>query len=176
MVEAARARRIPTRPLATRRPRVENDFFAVSTYLSTATVLYKKGGFTPAEIQKLRDHTKAMSFEEIYYPGIPFDASATDKVLADYRNAIFSDAPSDVQPATLPACDRPDGSRSGTGADPSGPDESGSGPAPEGPARHHDGAARLACARLRGMGRHRQALRLRRATRSPTTGPISRPT
>ena len=128
MVEAARA----ADPDAASRDTpaaVENDFFAVSTYLSTATVLYKKGGFTPPEIQKLRDHTKAMSFEEIYYPGIPFDASATDKVLADYRNAIFSDAPSDVQPATAGATD-PTGADP-TGADPSGPDESGSGPAPK---------------------------------------------
>ncbi len=72
---------------------IENSLFAVSTYLSTATVLYKKGGFTPAEVATLRAHTRAMSFDDIYYPGIPFDASATDKLLADYRNAIFSDAP-----------------------------------------------------------------------------------
>lgn len=92
LVEAARA----VDPDAARRDKpeaVENDFFAVSTYLSTATVLYKRGGFTPEEVAKLRDHTHAMSFDDIYYPGIPYDASQTDRVLTDYRNAIFSDAP-----------------------------------------------------------------------------------
>ena len=34
-------------------------FFVASTYLSTATVLYKRGGFTPEEIAKLREHTQA---------------------------------------------------------------------------------------------------------------------
>ncbi len=72
---------------------IARDFFATSTYLSTATVLYKRGGFTEAEIAKLRDHTRAMSFDEIYYPGMPFDAAATDGVLTNYRNAIFADAP-----------------------------------------------------------------------------------
>ncbi len=72
MVEAARA----VAPDAATRDTpaaVENSFFAVSSYLSTATVLYKKGGFTPAEIATLRDHTHAMSFDDIYWPGIPFD-------------------------------------------------------------------------------------------------------
>ena len=49
---------------------IADRFFVVSTYLSTATVLYKRGGFTPEEIAKLRDHTRAMSFDEIYYPGL----------------------------------------------------------------------------------------------------------
>ena len=54
----ARATSIPTH--------VANDFFVASSYLSTATVLYKQGGFTADEIAKLRDHTQAMSFDEIY--------------------------------------------------------------------------------------------------------------
>ena len=41
-----------------------------SSYLSTTTVLYKRGGFTADEIAKLREHTAAMSFDEIYYPGL----------------------------------------------------------------------------------------------------------
>ena len=93
VAEAARA--VDPDAAARGEPRaIENSLFAVSTYLSTATVLYKKGGFTPAEVATLRDHTHAMSFDDLYYPGIPFDAAATDKLLADYRNAIFSDAPS----------------------------------------------------------------------------------
>ena len=34
-------------------PDIARDFYVVSSYLSTATVLYKRGGFTPAEIEKL---------------------------------------------------------------------------------------------------------------------------
>ncbi|MER2606589.1 MAG: hypothetical protein ABTQ29_12205 [Siculibacillus sp.] len=67
------------------------SFFAVSSYLSTTTVLYKRGGFTEAEIAKLRAHTKAMSFEEIWAPGMVVDRSAADGILADYRNQIFFD-------------------------------------------------------------------------------------
>jgi hypothetical protein len=72
---------------------VANCFFVVSSYLSTATVLYKRGGFTPNETAKLRAHTRAMSFDEIYYPGFAFDAKDAATVLADYRNSIFPDAP-----------------------------------------------------------------------------------
>ena len=51
-----------------------NSFFVASSYLSTATVLYKNGGFTPEEIEKLRAHTRAMSFDEIYSPGFVYDS------------------------------------------------------------------------------------------------------
>ena len=34
---------------------IADRFFVASSYLSTATVLYKRGGFTPEEIDKLRD-------------------------------------------------------------------------------------------------------------------------
>ena len=68
------------------------DFFVASSYLSTATVLYKRGGFTEAEITALRAHTHAMSFDEVYWPGIAYDATQTDGVLTNYRNSIFSDA------------------------------------------------------------------------------------
>ena len=58
-----------------------DSFFVVSSYLSTATVLYKNGGFTPDEIAKLRKHTRNMSFDEIYYPGFVYDVSQTDSTL-----------------------------------------------------------------------------------------------
>lgn len=66
-----------------------NDIFAVSSYLSTTTVLFKRGGFTAAEIAKLRNHTRAMSWDEVYYPGMAFDGSRTEQLLADYRASIF---------------------------------------------------------------------------------------
>ncbi len=69
-----------------------SSFFVASSYLSTATVLYKNGGFTPEEIDKLRAHTRAMSFDEIYSPGFVYDSSQTDSMLAGYVEQIFSGA------------------------------------------------------------------------------------
>ena len=87
-----------------------NSFFVASSYLSTATVLYKNGGFTPDEIEKLRAHTRAMSFDEIYSPGLSYNSSQTDSTLAGYVEQIFAGAaggppvaePSDVADATAP--------------------------------------------------------------------------
>jgi spermidine synthase len=79
-----------------------NSFFVSSMYLSTATVLYKNGGFTPEEIEKLRAHTRAMSFDEIYSPGFVYDPSQTDRTLAGYVEQIFAGAaggPPAAQPA-----------------------------------------------------------------------------
>lgn len=67
------------------------SFFVVSSYLSTTTVLYKRGGFTAAEIAKLQAHTRAMSFDEIYVPGVVYDATQTARVLEDFQNHIFGD-------------------------------------------------------------------------------------
>jgi spermidine synthase len=76
------------------------SFFVTSTYLSTATVLYKRGGFTPEEITKLREHTRAMSFDEIYYPGFKYDTTQTAEVLEGYRNQIFSEGEQPDPPVT----------------------------------------------------------------------------
>jgi spermidine synthase len=83
---------------------IAESFFVVSSYLSTATVLYKSGGFTTEEIAKLRAHTRAMSFDEIYYPGFAYDSKQTASVLEGYRNQIFfeSNAP-DVPDITTKA-------------------------------------------------------------------------
>ncbi len=73
---------------------IADRFFVVSNYLSTTTVLYKRGGFTPAELEKLRQHTRAMSFDEVYSPGTSFDVGDSSKLLSDYRAQIFgNDAP-----------------------------------------------------------------------------------
>jgi spermidine synthase len=75
---------------------IADRFFVVASYLSTATVLYKRGGFTAEEVDKLREHTRALSFDEIYSPGFAYDASQTAKVLEDYRKQIFdTDSPSE---------------------------------------------------------------------------------
>ena len=66
-----------------------NSFFVASSYLSTATVLYKNGGFTPDEIEKLRAHTHAMSFDEIYSPGFFYDSSQTEQHASRLCRADF---------------------------------------------------------------------------------------
>ena len=80
---------------------IANRFFVAATYLSTATVLYKRGGFGAEEIAKLREHTRAMSFDEIYYPGFDYDPSQTADVLEGYQSQVFSegDAGKDNDPA-----------------------------------------------------------------------------
>ncbi len=75
------------------------SFYVVSSYLSTTTVLYKRGGFSPADIAKLSAFTHSLSFDEIYYPGMSFDVSRTEKLLTDYNAQIFGG----LVDATLPA-------------------------------------------------------------------------
>jgi hypothetical protein len=76
-----------------RGPAIAQDFYVVSAYLSTATVLYKQGGFTAQEIAKLREHTRAMSFDDIYYPGIKVDTAELPQLLQDYRDQFFYAGP-----------------------------------------------------------------------------------
>ena len=73
---------------------ISRDFFVASSYLSTTTVLYKRGGFTAADIATLSQHTASMSFDEIYSPGLKVDLAKADHVFADFRSTIFSTAAS----------------------------------------------------------------------------------
>jgi SAM-dependent methyltransferase len=77
-------------------PNIARDFYVASSYLSTATVLYKNGGFTADDIAKLNAHTKAMSFDEIYYPGLKVDESELAQILQDYHDQfLFEGTPPD---------------------------------------------------------------------------------
>jgi predicted membrane-bound spermidine synthase len=94
-------------------------FYAVSSYLSTTTVLYKRGGFTTDDIGKLRAHTHAMSFDELTWPGFVFDPTQTDATLQAYRAGIFGTAAASANGAATPADDT---SAAGANmADPTGP-------------------------------------------------------
>src|SRR5262249_31810014 len=96
IVEAARSLNVP---------RLSQSFFAVSSYLSTTTVLFKKGGFTSADIAKLRAHTAEMSFDEVYFPGVAADTIDIANVLDSYRRQMPSRQPapsSDQSAARLP--------------------------------------------------------------------------
>ena len=115
---------------------IANKFFVVSSYLSTATVLYKRDGFTPAEIDKLRQHTHAMSFDEIYYPGIKVDVSELPQLLQDYHDQFFfeGEAPDPTAPKEKEPNDKPP---PGMSAGASGAEEAkadGAPPAPRVPA------------------------------------------
>ena len=77
---------------------MRNEFFVASSYLSTATVLYKRGGFSEDEVKALRQYTHAMSFDEIYSPGFYYIGAENDRVLGDYA-AQFSSSPQNGPPA-----------------------------------------------------------------------------
>ena len=76
---------------------VANAFYVTSSYLSTTTVLYKRGGFSGEEIARLHEHTHAMSFDELYAPGIAFDDKDTNATLDGFRDQIFGNG---APPAT----------------------------------------------------------------------------
>lgn len=104
---------------------IADNFYVVSSYLSTATVLYKRDGFTPAEIELLNAHTKAMSFDAIYYPGIKIDDSERAQILQDYRDQFFfagtppdPTAPSETEPNDKPPPGAPGAAEVKDGAPP----------------------------------------------------------
>jgi hypothetical protein len=98
--------------------------FVVSTYLSTTTVLFKKGGFTATELTKLRDYTRSMSYDEIYSPGLAYDTTQTQSILDQYRGSIFGDTTADAANPGIgtAAANASPADASPTGADPTGPD------------------------------------------------------
>jgi len=69
---------------------IRHDFFIAHTYLSTLTVLYKKGGFSDDEVLRLRKYCKRMSFETIYFPGCPAPKGSLDRLFGAYVNAYFA--------------------------------------------------------------------------------------
>ncbi len=97
---------------------VARDFYVVSSYLSTATVLFKRNGFTPAEIDELNAHSKAMSFDVIYSPGLKVDDADLPQILQDYHDQFFfSGAPADpTAPSETEPNDKPPPGMAATGA------------------------------------------------------------
>ena len=84
---------------------ISRKFFVASSYLSTATVLFKRDGFTDAEVATLRKHTSAMSFDEIYSPGYKPETEQKAKLLEDYRNQIFGDGKDEPDAPPAPIAD-----------------------------------------------------------------------
>jgi len=89
-----------------------NSIFVSSSYLSTATVLYRRGGFTSDEVAALRKYTDSMSWDEIYSPGYAVDATQADSILAQYHDSIFGDGGAAADP-TGPATTDPTGPSDG---------------------------------------------------------------
>ena len=58
----------------------------------------QNGGFTPEEIEKLRAHTRSMSFDEIYSPGFVYRSSQTDSTLAGYVEQTSTGRPAGGPP------------------------------------------------------------------------------
>jgi len=78
---------------------IADSFFAVGGYLSTTTVLFKNGGFSPDEVAVLRAYTERMSFDPLYYPGIADKPGDLPGLLTAYRDQVFgSDTPGDGAP------------------------------------------------------------------------------
>ncbi len=115
---------------------IARDFYVASAYLSTATVLYKRGGFTAEEIAKLNAHTKAMSFDEIYYPGLKVDESELKQILQDYHDQFFFEgAPADpTAPSEAEPHDKPPPELASAGGEAPAAAKDGAPPAPRVPA------------------------------------------
>jgi len=98
---------------------IANKFYVVSSYLSTATVLYKRDGFTPEDIAKLNAHTKAMSFDEIYAPGFKVDTADLAQILQDYHDQFFFEGtpPDPTAPAETEPNDKPPPGMTGASTD-----------------------------------------------------------
>lgn len=95
-----------------------NSLFVSSSYLSTTTVLYKKGGFTPDEVATLRKYTQSLSFDEIYSPGFAFDPAESAGLLDEYRASLFGNG----DPTADPTLDPSAAAMTAGDADPTGPD------------------------------------------------------
>ena len=72
-------------------PKTADNFFVVHTYLSTITILYKKGGFSKADLKKLRLHVDDMSFVTLYKPGQKIDPTIGQPVFDGFRATHFPD-------------------------------------------------------------------------------------
>jgi spermidine synthase len=74
---------------------VGNELFMTHTYLSTFTVLFKKGGFQTNEVASLSSACRRLSFEIVYAPGSEPEPENVDEILAAYRSVYFSPGESD---------------------------------------------------------------------------------
>ncbi|MBF0273372.1 MAG: hypothetical protein HQL98_15085 [Magnetococcales bacterium] len=80
-----------------------NSFYVVQVFLSTTTVLYKKGGFTAEERAKLDAHAREMAFDVVYRPGERFQGDA-QALLGGFRQVVLGGK---ITPTATPDADNP---------------------------------------------------------------------
>ena len=68
-----------------------DHLFAFCLHRSTATILVKKTPFQPDDVERLLNFVKKMSFEEIYYPGMPNLNKNYTSYMAYYNNYFASE-------------------------------------------------------------------------------------
>ena len=113
---------------------VAGRFYIVHTYLSTMTVLYKRGDFTAPEIAKLDAHAKAIAFEVVYRPGDAYRGQTPAKFYARYRDNFFATSAgaaanpggAPVTPSAGDATSAADGTAATDTTDATAPSDSGS--------------------------------------------------
>ncbi|MBL8331059.1 MAG: hypothetical protein JNJ71_19635 [Rubrivivax sp.] len=123
---------------------LQGSFYAVSSYLSTTTVLYKRGGFSAAELDRLNEHSAALSFDVIYALGLPVNRAGAEELLRAYREQIFSAAPPPTASAggagLAQAAPAPPGASAAAGAMAAADTPSAAGPGPDDEAEGLQGA------------------------------------
>ncbi|MBF0417076.1 MAG: hypothetical protein HQL86_02365 [Magnetococcales bacterium] len=77
-----------------------NAFYAVHVPLSTTTILFKKGGFTPEELARLDDYSERMAFGVIYRPGERFTGDGT-AVMNRFTRSILEEENPDTPEGPL---------------------------------------------------------------------------
>ena len=75
---------------ARRQPDIAKNFYVASSYLSTATVLYKRGGFTPRRSPSSTPTPRRCRSTRSIIPAIKVDTSELAQILQDYRDQFFS--------------------------------------------------------------------------------------
>jgi hypothetical protein len=81
--------------------KIAERFYVAHTYLSTITVLYKRGAFSADEIARLDAHCKSMAFDTVYRPGETYNGQPPESLYSRYRDNFF--ATSNNSPASNPA-------------------------------------------------------------------------
>ena len=101
--------------------KIADRFYVAHTYLSTITVLYKRGTFTAEEIAKLDQHSNDMAFEVVYRPGETYNGQPPETLYNRYRDNFF--ATSNGSPGSNPGgAAATTSSGTATTTDPSAPD------------------------------------------------------
>ncbi len=80
------------------------SFFILHTYLSTATLLYRKGGFTAAEIGTLEAAARHLAFDVIWAPGQAGDKAKDAAILDAWSDPLPTES-AEPAPATGVAAD-----------------------------------------------------------------------